>query len=46
MLRPSKEAVNEVKIWLTDAGISADRLKISPSRGWINFEAQAYELEA
>ncbi|KAI0044220.1 subtilisin-like protein [Auriscalpium vulgare] len=42
---PSAEAITTVKDWLTDAGIHPDRLRLSPSKGWIDFNATAAEAE-
>lgn len=42
---PHDDSIAAVKAWLTDAGIHEDRLKLSPGKGWIEFDATAAEAE-
>ncbi|KAJ7200325.1 subtilisin-like protein, partial [Mycena pura] len=42
---PSDETVAAVKNWLIDAGLARDRLRLSPSRGWIAVNVTAAEAE-
>jgi tripeptidyl-peptidase-1 len=43
---PSQNAIDAVKAWLQDAGISADRISLSRSLGWLTFDATATEVES
>ena len=45
LFAPSNDTIDAVKSWLTDAGVHHERLRLSPSRGWIEFEATAAEVE-
>ncbi|GLB38582.1 putative pro-kumamolisin, activation domain [Lyophyllum shimeji] len=42
---PSRDTVNAVTDWLTDAGISRDRLRLSLNTGWIELNATVEEAE-
>jgi tripeptidyl-peptidase-1 len=42
---PSRETIEAVTQWLTEAGISRDRLRLSASKGWIQLNATAAEVE-
>ncbi|KIJ15604.1 hypothetical protein PAXINDRAFT_99466, partial [Paxillus involutus ATCC 200175] len=42
---PSQESVDAVRDWLLENGIESHRVKISPSRGWLQFEATVEEAE-
>ncbi|KAJ7200324.1 subtilisin-like protein [Mycena pura] len=42
---PSDGTVAAVKNWLIDAGLARDRLRLSPSRGWIAVNVTAAEAE-
>ncbi|KAG6864832.1 hypothetical protein C0991_006892 [Blastosporella zonata] len=42
---PSDETIAAVTEWLSGAGISADRLRLSPSKGWIDLNATVAEVE-
>lgn len=42
---PSPDSVNLVKSWLSSAGISPHRIKISQSLSWITFSAPTHEVE-
>ncbi|KLO15522.1 subtilisin-like protein [Schizopora paradoxa] len=41
-----RESIEAVKTWLEGEGISADRMRLSPSRGWIDFNATVDEIES
>ena len=43
--RPSYDTINAVKIWLEESGMDKDRMRLSPSRGWIDINATAAEIE-
>ncbi|KAJ7505931.1 subtilisin-like protein [Mycena galericulata] len=43
---PSHATIAAVKDWLIDAGLAADRLRLSPSRGWINVNVTVEEAES
>lgn len=42
---PRKETIEAVTQWLSEAGISRDRLRLSASKGWIQLNATAAEVE-
>lgn len=42
---PSDETITAVKEWLVGAGISADRLRLTQSKGWIEVNATTAEVE-
>lgn len=42
---PSAEAVDEVREWLHAAGIDKSRVVHSDNKGWLAFDAYAYEAE-
>ncbi|KIK97958.1 hypothetical protein PAXRUDRAFT_135153 [Paxillus rubicundulus Ve08.2h10] len=42
---PSQQSVDAVRDWLLENGIESHRVKISPSRGWLQFEATVKEAE-
>lgn len=42
---PSQETIETVMNWLTDAGISRERLGLSPNKGWIHLNATVSEIE-
>jgi len=42
---PETETVDAVTGWLKDAGISADRIKLSVNKQWIQFDATTAEVE-
>ncbi|KAF9222476.1 subtilisin-like protein [Gyrodon lividus] len=42
---PSQESLDAVRDWLLENGIESHRLKISPSRGWLEFQATVHEAE-
>ncbi|KII91002.1 hypothetical protein PLICRDRAFT_684337 [Plicaturopsis crispa FD-325 SS-3] len=42
---PTDETISAVKEWLTDFGIAPNRIRVSPSRGWIEVNATANEVE-
>ncbi|KIJ66050.1 hypothetical protein HYDPIDRAFT_87640 [Hydnomerulius pinastri MD-312] len=42
---PSPESADAVHNWLLESGIEAHRIKISPSKGWIEFQATVQEAE-
>ncbi|KJA23288.1 hypothetical protein HYPSUDRAFT_201573 [Hypholoma sublateritium FD-334 SS-4] len=43
--KPSNETIEAVTNWLTDAGISRDRLRLSINKGWIHVNASTAEVE-
>lgn len=45
MFAPSQESIDEVKAWLSVSGIDPARISLSPSQGWISFNATRVELE-
>ncbi|KAJ5569507.1 uncharacterized protein N7459_008937 [Penicillium hispanicum] len=42
---PSRESVDSVRSWLVSVGITADRVSQSANKQWIQFDADASELE-
>ncbi|KDR74449.1 hypothetical protein GALMADRAFT_227502 [Galerina marginata CBS 339.88] len=42
---PSAASIATVTQWLTESGISRDRLRLSANKGWIHFNATAAEAE-
>ncbi|TDL20635.1 subtilisin-like protein [Rickenella mellea] len=42
---PAPESIGTVRGWLEDSGVHSSRIRLSPSRGWIDFNATAQELE-
>ncbi|GJJ08474.1 hypothetical protein Clacol_002692 [Clathrus columnatus] len=42
---PTTETVKTVQNWLIDSGIGLNRIKLSPSRGWLKFNATVGEVE-
>lgn len=42
---PSAASVDAVRDWLTGAGLGAERLRLSPSKGWIEVNATTAEVE-
>ncbi|KAI0058458.1 subtilisin-like protein [Artomyces pyxidatus] len=42
---PSTESIDSVKEWLASNGFSADRIRVSPSKGWIEVNATVAEAE-
>ncbi|KAF8517279.1 subtilisin-like protein [Hysterangium stoloniferum] len=42
---PSKESIDSVINWLKSEGISMDRIKLSNSKGWVDFKATVVEAE-
>ncbi|CAN8102435.1 unnamed protein product [Discula destructiva] len=45
LFAPSQASVDAVMNWLMSSGISAERLSISANKQWIQFDAQAQEVE-
>lgn len=43
---PSRESIETVKIWLEENGVETGRMRLSPSKGWIDLNATAGEIEA
>ncbi|KAJ7659862.1 subtilisin-like protein [Mycena rosella] len=46
MFAPAHETIAAVKNWLFDSGLSGDRLRVSPSRGWIAVNVTVEEAES
>ncbi|KAG5346761.1 hypothetical protein C0989_000262, partial [Termitomyces sp. Mn162] len=42
---PSDDTIAAVANWLTDAGITRERLRLSVSKGWIDLNATVGEIE-
>ncbi|KAJ7762293.1 subtilisin-like protein [Mycena maculata] len=42
---PSDETVETVKAWLISSGLSPDRLRVSPTKGWLEVNATVQEAE-
>ncbi|KAN0081424.1 Peptidase S8/S53 domain containing protein [Tylopilus felleus] len=42
---PSRESVDVVRDWLIGSGVESDRIKLSPSGGWLEFKATVKEAE-
>lgn len=42
---PSDETIDAVMKWLTVSGIAEDRISLTPSRGWLAFDATVHEAE-
>lgn len=42
---PTDETVKTVQNWLIDSGIDRSRIRLSSSRGWLNFNATVNEVE-
>lgn len=43
---PKRESIEAVKTWLEEVGISTDRMRLSPSKGWIDLNATVDEVES
>ncbi|KAJ6476108.1 subtilisin-like protein [Mycena sanguinolenta] len=46
LFAPSHETIAAVKNWLVDSGLSHERLRLSPSRGWIAVNVTVEEAES
>ncbi|TWU78818.1 hypothetical protein ED733_007331 [Metarhizium rileyi] len=46
LFAPSEQTINEVKAWLAASGIPAESIKLSNSKGWLNFNTTASQLES
>jgi tripeptidyl-peptidase-1 len=42
---PSEETISAVTNWLIVSGLSRDRLRLSPNKGWIHLNASTSEVE-
>ncbi|KAJ8520505.1 hypothetical protein ONZ45_g2694 [Pleurotus djamor] len=42
---PSHETISTVRNWLVGSGIPSERIKVSPTRGWINLDVTIAEAE-
>jgi tripeptidyl-peptidase-1 len=42
---PTAESVDVVRAWLVDAGFARERVRVVPSRGWIEVNATVEEVE-
>lgn len=42
---PSQGTVNAVRVWLTDFGITSDRISQSANKQWMQFDAKTHEVE-
>lgn len=45
LFAPNEKSVNDVRSWLESAGIAKDRITQSTNKQWIQFDADAEELE-
>ena len=45
LFAPTEKSVNEVRFWLESFGIAKDRITQSTNKQWIQFDADAEELE-
>ncbi|KAL5364711.1 peptidase S8/S53 domain-containing protein [Aspergillus floccosus] len=45
LFAPSQKGVDDVRAWLESAGISADRVSQSVNKQWLQFDADATEVE-
>lgn len=45
LFAPTEKGVNDVRSWLESAGIAKDRMTQSANKQWIQFDADAEELE-
>ena len=45
LFAPRKEGVDSVRTWLESAGIASDRVTQSANKQWLQFDADAEELE-
>ncbi|KAI9451656.1 subtilisin-like protein [Russula earlei] len=43
---PSEDTISTVKLWLINEGFRGDRIRVSPSKGWIDVNATASEVES
>ena len=42
---PSEASISSVKSWLSETGFHPDRIRVSPSKGWIDVNATVAEVE-
>ncbi|KAI0256021.1 subtilisin-like protein [Lactifluus subvellereus] len=42
---PSEASISSAKSWLSDTGFHPDRIRVSPSKGWIDVNATVAEVE-
>ena len=45
MFAPAQEAVDAVRTWLEESGITADRITMSFNKQWVQFDASVTEAE-
>lgn len=45
LFAPSQESVDKVRGWLESSGIAADRISQSVNKQWMQFDADAEEVE-
>lgn len=45
LFAPAQDAVDSVKTWLHDAGITPERVSQSANKQWIQFDAEVHEVE-
>jgi tripeptidyl-peptidase-1 len=45
LFAPAKDSVDGVRSWLEESGIPADRISQSVNKQWIQFDADAEEVE-
>ena len=45
LFAPTQKSVDDVRSWLESAGIAKDRITQSVNKQWIQFDADAEELE-
>lgn len=45
LFAPSRESADDVRAWLESSGIASERISHSQNKQWIQFDANASELE-
>lgn len=45
LFAPSEESVQSVRDWLESAGVHGDRITLSANKQWLQFDADAEEVE-
>jgi tripeptidyl-peptidase-1 len=42
---PSDETISTVRDWLVESGLASERIRVSPTKGWINVNVTVEEAE-